>query len=186
MAISAFLLSASSVPVVLSAWWCVPFILFLLMIATGPLLYANFWHHYFVPISLVFASVVVGYYLLVGLYVPVVHTLVEYVQFVSLLVALYFATSGIHVEINYHSRPLVNTLLLAIGSVLANFIGTTGASVFLIRPFISINYPHVRPYQVVFFIFTISNVGGALTPIGDPPLFFRLSQRGSFFLDVVS
>ena len=156
----------------LSAWWIVPFVIFLLMIATGPVFYPRFWHKYFPHISIAMGGGVAVYYLFFLKHVPhVVHASVEYVQFISLLSALYFASSGIRISFNKHLIPRTNTLFLLQGAVLANFIGTTGASILLIRPFMSLNRKRIRPYHVVFFIFIVSNVGGALTPIGDPPLF---------------
>ncbi len=166
----------------LSVWWVVPFLSFLLMIATGPLFYPRFWHRYYAYISVGLCVFVAFYYIFIlhhGQYV--VHTAVEYVQFISLLTALYFASSGIRITLNTCPRPLTNTLFLLVGGVLANVIGTTGASMLLIRPFISLNQPYIRPYHVVFFIFVVSNIGGALTPVGDPPLFLGFLKGVPFF-----
>ena len=172
----------SEVSLVLSVWWILPFLLFLLTIATGPLLYSTFWHRYYVWIALIFAGFVIGYYIFfIHQGSAVIHTFAEYMQFISLLVGLYFASSGIHVRANYHNKPIANVIFLFIGSVLSNLIGTTGASMFLIRPFIAANFPNVRPYQIVFFIFTVSNIGGGLTPIGDPPLFLGFLKGVPFF-----
>ena len=156
----------------ISSWWVLPFILFLLMLATGPLFYARFWHRYFPHFSIGMGGGVALYYIFgLNLSATVVHAAVEYVQFISLLTALYFTASGIRITLNTSAWPPVNVLFLLIGGILSNIIGTTGASMLLIRPFISLNKGRIRPYQVVFFIFIVSNVGGALTPVGDPPLF---------------
>ena len=84
---------------------------------------------------------------------------------------LYFASSGIRISVNKSLIPRTNILFLIQGAILANFIGTTGASILLIRPYMSLNRKRIKPYHIIFFIFIVSNVGGALTPIGDPPLF---------------
>ncbi len=85
------------------------------------------------------------------------------------------------IDIDKRSTPLVNCTLLAVGGVIANLIGTTGASMLLIRPFIRINRFRIKPYHIVFFIFVVSNVGGSLTPIGDPPLFLGFLKGVPFF-----
>jgi len=95
----------------------------------------------------------------------------EYVSFILLLASLYIVSGGIVIHIARKATPLANTLLLLTGAVLANIFGTTGASMLLIRPYLRMNAGHIRPYHVVFFIFLVSNIGGLLTPIGDPPLF---------------
>ena len=171
----------------LSAWWIAPFVIFLLMIATGPLFYPRFWHRYYPYISIGMASGVILYYLF-GLHSSshVIHTIVEYVQFISLLTGLYFASSGIRININIQALARTNAIFLLIGGALANIIGTTGASMLLIRPFISLNKGRIQAYHVVFFIFVVSNIGGSLTPIGDPPLFSRISKRRPIYLDATA
>lgn len=163
-------------------WLAFPFILLLLMIASGPLLYARFWHRHYPKIAVGLALMVMGYYVLVlhDLVRPV-EALMEYVQFIALIAALYMASGGILIEVNRHATPLVNLGLLLIGAVIANLIGTTGASMLLIRPFIRLNRGRVKIYHIVFFIFMVSNVGGALTPIGDPPLFLGFLSGVPFF-----
>ena len=150
----------------------IPFVVLLLMIATGPLFYESFWHHHYPKIAFILTTIVVCYYifLLDNLHSPV-HAFFEYFQFISLLTGLYIASGGIYIEINDKSKPILNVAILAIGAVIANLIGTTGASMLLIRPFMRLNAQRLKPYHIVFFIFIVSNVGGALTPIGDPPLF---------------
>jgi Na+/H+ antiporter NhaD/arsenite permease-like protein len=110
-----------------------------------------------------------------------VHALAEYVQFIALLASLYVASGGILIEIDKKATPLANVSLLLIGAVASNLIGTTGASMLLIRPFIRLNKGNIQAYHVVFFILMVSNVGGSLTPIGDPPLFLGFLKGVPFF-----
>ena len=163
-------------------WLIIPFILLLLMIATGPLFYEHFWEHNFHRISVGLAAVVVLYYVFVlhNVHQPV-HSLAEYIQFISLLAALYMASGGILIKVDRKSTPFANLLLLLAGALISNFIGTTGASMLLIRPFIRMNKNRIKPYQIVFFILMISNIGGSLTPIGDPPLFLGFLKGVPFF-----
>lgn len=153
-------------------WSVIPFVLLLVMIATGPLFYEHFWHKNYPVIAVVLASIVVVYYLSVldNMHAPV-HALAEYLQFIALLSSLYIASGGIMINMDKRATPQANLGLLMIGAIAANLIGTTGASMLLIRPFIRLNKDRIRPYHIVFFIFMVSNIGGSLTPIGDPPLF---------------
>lgn len=165
-----------------SSWMALPFAVLLLMIATGPLLYEHFWHRHYPKVALILAAFVVSYY--VGVlhnFVKPVEALMEYVQFIALIAALYMASGGILIEVNQRATPLSNLLLLLIGAVIANLIGTTGASMLLIRPYIRLNQGRIKVYHIVFFIFMVSNVGGALTPIGDPPLFLGFLNGVPFF-----
>ncbi len=169
-------------------WWLIaPFLLLLAMIATGPLLYARFWHKYYAIISCILASIVVGFYMLIlkNLHTPIA-SLFEYIQFISLISALYIAASGVLIKINTKATPLNNTLLLLFGAILSNFIGTTGASMLLIKPFIRLNKGRVKIYHIIFFIFMISNVGGALTAIGDPPLFLGFLKGVPFSWTIIN
>ena len=165
-----------------SIWWVLPFVLLLAMIATGPLFYAHFWHKYYAHISITLALIVVSYYVW-GMHnsFHVAETFIEYIQFISLLASLYFASSGIRILMRFSDTPLNNVLFLATGGVLANIIGTTGASMLLIRPYLELNDKRLKGYHVVFFIFIISNIGGGLTPIGDPPLFLGFLKGVPFF-----
>ena len=114
----------------------------------------------------------ISYYLFVlGNGVRILQTGMEYVSFIVLIGSLFIVAGGIHIRIKGKSTPLANVFLLAIGAVVANILGTTGASMIMIRPFLRVNGYRLRGFHVVFFIFVISNMGGALTPIGDPPLF---------------
>ena len=153
-------------------WTVVPFVLLLLMIATGPLFYEHFWHKNYPKISVFLAAIVVLYYIfaLHNTHGPI-HALIEYVPFISLLSALYIASGGISINIDKKATPRANVTLLSVGAVISNIIGTTGASMLLIRPFVRLNRNRIRSYHIIFFIFIVSNIGGSLTPIGDPPLF---------------
>jgi len=153
-------------------WLAIPFATLLLMIAVAPLLFGHFWHKHYPKIAILLSAFVVFYYSFVmhNTTKPV-EALAEYIQFIALITALYMATGGILVEIHAKATPLFNTILLAIGAVTANLIGTTGASLLFIRPYLRLNKQRIQAYHIAFFIFMVSNVGGALTPIGDPPLF---------------
>ena len=171
----------------LSALWGLPFVGILLSIAVWPLAGPHFWHHHFGKIAaawslaflLPFAAVFGAHAALAGL----VHALVaEYIPFILLLTALFTVSGGIYIRGNLHGTPRLNTAILAIGAVLASFMGTTGASMLLIRPLIRAN--DNRPscaHVVVFFIFIVSNIGGSLTPLGDPPLFLGFLKGVGFF-----
>ncbi|MBN3581679.1 sodium:proton antiporter [Algoriphagus aestuarii] len=164
------------------AWLVIPFAVLLLMIATGPLFYEHFWHKNYPKIAIGLAILVVFYYLFIlqNVHAPV-HALAEYIQFIALLASLYIASGGILIEIDKKATPFANVSLLLIGAVISNLIGTTGASMLLIRPFIRLNKGNIQPYHIIFFIFMVSNVGGSLTPIGDPPLFLGFLKGIPFF-----
>lgn len=163
-------------------WLVIPFVALLLMIATGPLFYEHFWHKNYPKIAMGLAILVVFYYLFVldNVHGPV-HAMAEYIQFIALLASLYIASGGILIEIDKKATPLANVSLLVIGAIISNLIGTTGASMLLIRPFIRLNKGNVQAYHIIFFIFMVSNIGGSLTPIGDPPLFLGFLKGIPFF-----
>ena len=163
-------------------WTVIPFVLLLLMIATGPLFYEHFWHKNYPKIAIILAVLVVSYYLFVlqNMHSPV-HAAFEYIQFIALLASLFIASGGIVINVNKRSTPKVNVILLLVGAVVANLIGTTGASMLLIRPFIRMNKNRIQAYHIIFFIFMVSNIGGSLTPIGDPPLFLGFLKGVPFF-----
>ncbi|MEM9737625.1 MAG: sodium:proton antiporter [Bacteroidota bacterium] len=149
----------------------IPFLLLLGMIATGPVLYHHFWERYYPHIASGLAVGVISYYMFaLGTPSPVVNALAEYIQFITLITALYMVSGGILIEVDRQATPLANLLFLWVGAIASNFIGTTGASVLLIRPYIRLNGKGVAAYHIAFFIFMVSNVGGVLTPIADPPL----------------
>lgn len=171
----------------LSPLWGVPFAGILLSIALMPLLVPSFWHHHYGKVSAAWAlAFLLPFAAIYG--VPLagaqmVHALVEeYIPFIILLTALFTVAGGIHIRGNLHGAPGLNTAILAIGAVLASFMGTTGASMLLIRPLIRANDNRVhRAHVVVFFIFIVSNAGGSLTPLGDPPLFLGFLKGVDFF-----
>jgi Na+/H+ antiporter NhaD/arsenite permease-like protein len=163
-------------------WLMAPFLMLLFMIATGPILYESFWHHYYPKIALFLACFVVAYY--VGVLkdsMSPLEAFMDYIQFIALISALYMAAGGMLITINQPSSPSLNVMLLFSGAILANLIGTTGASMLLIRPYIRLNQATIKPYHIVFFIFIVSNLGGALTPMGDPPLFLGFLKGVPFF-----
>lgn len=165
-----------------SFFMVLPFVLLLLMIATGPLFYKHFWEKHYPKISIVLGIFVVVYYLAVlHNHHILMHTFAEYISFIALLGSLFVASGGILIKVDRESTPMANVLFLLFGAVISNIIGTTGASMLLIRPFIKMNRERLRPYHIIFFIFIVSNVGGALTPIGDPPLFLGFLSGVPFF-----
>ena len=171
----------------LSPLWGVPFAGLLLSIALMPLLVPSFWHHhfgkvsaawtlaFFIPFAAMFGPSIAGDSL--------VHALVaEYIPFIILLTALFTVAGGIFIRGNLHGSPGLNAGLLLIGAVLASFMGTTGASMLMIRPLIRANDNRKHStHIVVFFIFIVSNAGGSLTPLGDPPLFLGFLKGVDFF-----
>ena len=159
-----------------------PFVALLLAIALMPFVAKHWWEHNFQKVSVGLGFVVVAYYLFVLHNGPrMLTTAVEYAGFIALIGSLFVIAGGVHINMTGRSTPAVNTGLLALGAILANLIGTTGASMLLIRPFLRINKYRIAAYHVVFFIFIVSNIGGALTPIGDPPLFLGYLKGVPFF-----
>ena len=171
----------------LSIAWSLPFVGILLSIALFPLLAPLAWHHHFGKITTAWAlSFMLPFTLLFGpmaMGVNFTHALLaEYVPFILLLTALFTVSGGVFIRGNLHGSPGLNTAILAIGAVLASFMGTTGASMLLIRPLIRANDNRKhKAHVVVFFIFIVSNAGGSLTPLGDPPLFLGFLKGVDFF-----
>lgn len=166
--------------------WAVPFAGILLSIALFPLLASDIWHHHFGKIAAAWAlAFVVPFAFLNGGIVvePLIETLLlDYLPFVILLGALFTIAGGILITGNLHGSPRTNLALLAIGTLLASVVGTTGASMVMIRPLIRANDGRRHNVHViVFFIFLVSNIGGSLTPLGDPPLFLGYLRGVSFF-----
>ncbi|WP_439881424.1 sodium:proton antiporter [Pontibacter sp. MBLB2868] len=160
----------------------IPFLLLIGMIAAGPIFFGHFWEHNYKTIAVTLGLAVLGYYIFaLGDYHMPVHTFFEYASFAILLSSLYIAAGGIYININANATPAMNVAMVALGAVLANFVGTTGASLLLIRPFIRLNVHRIKPYQIIFFIFIVSNAGGLLTPLGDPPLFIGFLKGVPFF-----
>jgi len=179
-------LAATAEHVEISPLLILPFGLLLLLIATMPLSPAkikHFWEHNYHFVSLGLAAFVAGFYLLK---IPegsshILATAHEYFSFIALIGSLFVVAGGIHIKVKGEATPGQNVIFLLIGGLLANFVGTTGASMVMIRPFIRMNKIRVSAYHIVFFIFVVSNVGGALTPIGDPPLFLGFLRGVPFF-----
>lgn len=175
----------------LSLVWGIPFALILLSIATGPLFFAHTWHHHFGKITagwtllfLIPFAIVFGISESIHL---IVHALVgEYIPFIIILFTLYTISGGILVWGNLHGSPKLNTTLLAIGTALASVMGTTGAAMLLIRPLLKANDNRKhKVHVVVFFIFLVANIGGGLTPLGDPPLFLGFLKGVDFGWTVI-
>ncbi|MEI8342161.1 MAG: sodium:proton antiporter [Verrucomicrobiota bacterium] len=149
-----------------------PFVVMLLSIAFAPFIFKHHWHRFYHLVAVVLGSVSVFYYLFIlkngGRMLHVAH---EYASFIALVGSLFVVAGGIHIRVKGGAKPWANCLFLLVGAVIANVIGTTGASMLMIRPWIRMNQPRVTGFHIVFFIFIVSNIGGCLTPIGDPPLF---------------
>ena len=174
----------------LHAAWGIPFAGLLLSIALVPLFAPIFWHHHFgkvaaawslaflVPFAVAFGPSAAG--------LSLAHAAIaEYIPFIVLLTALFTVAGGIFIKGNLHGSPGLNTAILAIGALLASFMGTTGASMLMIRPLIRANDNRThKVHLVVFFIFIVSNAGGSLTPLGDPPLFLGFLKGVDFFWTV--
>jgi Na+/H+ antiporter NhaD/arsenite permease-like protein len=163
----------------------VPFGLLLALIAVMPLTpprLKHLWEHYYPHVAIGLGLLVVAFYLLKLSGGAVVgRTLHEYFSFISLIGSLYVVAGGIHLKVKGEATPGGNVVFLVIGALAANVIGTTGASMVLIRPWIRMNKIRISAFHIVFFIFIVSNCGGALTPIGDPPLFLGYLRGVPFF-----
>jgi Na+/H+ antiporter NhaD/arsenite permease-like protein len=180
LALPSFALAGGHEPLQLPVWSVVPFALLLLCIAVLPVAAGHFWHNdanKAIVVALLAVPVVAYLAYLQGttgqrsLY-PLVHELGKYASFIVLLGSLYTVAGGVVVRGDLKPTPLTNAGILGFGALLANVIGTTGSSVLLIRPFLRINGGRKNNVHLpVFFIFLVSNVGGCLTPLGDPPLF---------------
>ena len=177
-------------PLDVPAWAVLPFVLLLLSIALLPIVAGHFWHNNArkALVALILSGPVVAY--LVHLeqttgapaLARLTHALLDYADFIVLLTALYTVAGGIVVSAHFRPGPAVNAAFLLLGAVLANVIGTTGASMLLIRPVLRINRDRLHNRHVpVFFIFAVSNLGGLLTPLGDPPLFLGFLEGVDFF-----
>jgi Na+/H+ antiporter NhaD/arsenite permease-like protein len=187
--------------------WTAPFVLLLLAIAILPLASrtAYWWekNHYKLIVSLLLSAVTLLYYGLRGtgfahgdhLSAPgldsavfvLLTSLMEYLPFIVLLFSLYVISGGIRITGDLPAHPITNTLFLAGGAALASIVGTTGASMFLIRPLLQVNSERkIKTHTVIFFIFVVSNAGGALTPVGDPPLFLGYLMGVPFLWTVIN
>lgn len=168
------------------AWWTViPFVVMLLCIAFLPLIPAT-EHWWDENRSKLVVALALGIPVALLMTVlegpsPVVHALLEYAQFIILLLALFVISGGIHLAGDIVARPVTNTKFIAFGALIASFIGTTGAAMLLIRPLLKTNHQRkYRAHTVIFFIFTVANAGGLLTPLGDPPLFLGMLRGVPF------
>jgi Na+/H+ antiporter NhaD/arsenite permease-like protein len=163
-------------------WMALPFVLLLASIAVVPFISRRWWDRNYPLITFALGGIVLVLYMAVLRNSErVLHTAFEYFSFIILIGSLFTVAGGIHIKIRGRSTPHSNVLLLLIGGVASNLLGTTGASIVLIRPYLRVNRYRLRPYHVVFFIFVVSNMGGALTPIGDPPLFLGYLRGIPFF-----
>ncbi len=171
----------------LSLWWGAPFSLILLSLAVGPTLLGRFWHRHYSNIILGFtlafllpACQFFGFQTIIH---EVRHYLfLEYIPFVTLIGALFIVTGGIRLNAQWEGTPKSNCMVLGLGTLAASFIGTTGASMLLIRPLIRGNaWRSHKAHIIIFFIFLVANIGGALTPLGDPPLFLGFLEGVPFF-----
>jgi len=171
--------AATSTPPV---WLVAPFALLLLCIALMPLFAAHFWEHHYPKVAVGLGCIIAAYFAFArGDWHALGHAAHEYISFMALVGSLFVISGGINIRVKGEATPLVNTFYLAIGAVLANLIGTTGASMLLIRPWIRMNKYRITGFHIVFFIFIISNVGGCLTPVGDPPLFLGFLRGVPFW-----
>lgn len=170
----------------LPLWSCLPFAGMLLSIAIWPLMAPEFWHHHFPKISL-FWALCMGVPFTIAYHGTAVYEilhilLADYVPFIILLWSLYTVSGGILLRGTLRGTPIVNVTMLVIGTALASWMGTTGAAMLMIRPFLRANkHRKNRTFMVVFFIFLVANIGGSLTPLGDPPLFLGFLHGVTFF-----
>lgn len=170
----------------LPLWSVIPFIGMLLSIAIVPLINFHFWEHHYGKFSLAWIAIFSIPFLIAykgdGWYEIVHIVLLDYVPFIILLTALFTCAGGICLKGSLRGSPVVNTILIAIGTALASWMGTTGAAMLLIRPILRANqWRKHRIHVVVFFIFLVANIGGSLTPLGDPPLFLGFLKGIDFF-----
>lgn len=167
--------------------WVVPFVAILLSIALFPLFAPEFWHHHFGKVAAACAAAFLVPFLVVHgvsltIYEVVHVSLLEYLPFIILLLALFTVAGGIRLRGSIIGTPAVNTGFLLFGTLLASWTGTTGAAMLLIRPIIRANeWRRYKVHTIVFFIFLVANIGGSLTPLGDPPLFLGFLKGVSFF-----
>lgn len=171
----------------ISAIWVIPFACMLLSIAIMPLAMPHFWEHNFGKIAvfwglafLIPCWIVYGWNTALFEFLEII--LLDYIPFIVLLFALFTVAGGVRLTGSLVGTPIVNTGLLAVGTLLASWMGTTGAAMLLIRPLLRANaHRRFRVHSVVFFIFLVANIGGSLTPLGDPPLFLGFLKGVAFF-----
>jgi len=166
---SANLGAGSDIPL----WLTFPFIILLLSIAVVPIAWPHWWHKNYPNVALFLGGIVTAVYQfgVQGGNHKLLQTAHEYTSFLALVGGLFFVASCIKLDFRGRGTAYSNTLLLGFGAIIANILGTTGASLLLIRPFIKLNSDRIQPLHIVFFIIIVSNCGGVLTPVGDPPLY---------------
>jgi Na+/H+ antiporter NhaD/arsenite permease-like protein len=170
--------------------WALPFLGLLLSIAVGPLLIPNVWHAHYGKIAFVWSTLTLAPLAALhgfpAAWAALVHALLEYLRFITMLASLYVVAGGILVTGSVRGTPLVNAVTLAFGTVIASIVGTTGATMILIRPLLRANSARRHnAHVVIFFIFLAANIGGALSPLGDPPLFLGFLHGIDFFWPAV-
>lgn len=171
----------------LGGLWVIPFVCMLLSIAVGPLALPHFWHHHYGKIAIFWGlAFLVPFAFAHGfplaLYSALHTFLLEYIPFIVLLFALFTIAGGVCLKGSLVGKPTVNTGILLVGTLLASWMGTTGAAMLLIRPLMrAIAHRKYKVHTIVFFIFLVANIGGSLTPLGDPPLFLGFLKGVDFF-----
>ncbi len=174
----------------LSLLWIIPFLGILLSIAFFPLLAPHFWHHHYGKVSLFwwivfFSAFSIKFGISAGSFYLMEVYILEFIPFITLLLALFTVAGGIQLKGELAGKPLVNTVMIFIGGALASVMGTTGAAMLMIRPILKANeWRKNSAHVVVFVIFVVANVGGGLTPLGDPPLFLGFLKGVDFFWTV--
>src|ERR1700722_1750282 len=167
--------------------WALPFVGILLTIALGPLAFRRVWHHHYGKLAFLWSALTLGPMAALRgadtALAALVHALLgDYLGFIAILFALYVVAGGIVVSGTVRGTPLVNAAILAFGTLIASAVGTTGAAMILIRPLLRANAARLHNvHVVVFFIFLVGNIGGALSPLGDPPLFIGFLNGVDFF-----
>ena len=180
--------NAAEIDELMLSWpWALPFVGLLLSIAVGPLWAPKLWHTHYGKITFMWSALTITpLAALHGIpiaFVALTHTILgEYVSFIVMLATLYVVAGGILVTGSLRGTPLVNTAILAFGTAIASIVGTTGAAMILIRPLLRANSVRLHDaHVVVFFIFLVANIGGALSPLGNPPLFVGFLHGVGFF-----
>ena len=182
---------AEEIGKVLGGIWVIPFACMLLSIAVMPLALPHFWHHHYGKVSVFWGLAflvpfAIGHGIELALY-SVAHTLLlEYISFIILLFSLFTIAGGVCLRGSLVGKPSVNTVILLLGTLLASWMGTTGAAMLFIRPLMrAVAHRRYKVHTIVFFIFLVANIGGSLTPLGDPPLFLGFLKGVSFFWTTV-
>ncbi len=170
----------------LPLWSCIPFVGLLLSIALLPIVASGFWHKHYIKVSLAWGLVFAVPFVIAfggtGMYEIAHEMLLHYLPFIILLWGLFTVSGGIYLSGTLAGKPVTNVVFMVVGTILASWMGTTGAAMLLIRPLIRANKGRSRKvHTIVFFIFLVANIGGLLTPLGDPPLFLGFLNGVPFF-----